>query len=352
MGNAEYMGFKTKHLKREEVKMADNVSFKVYLKDPSQGEETEVRRFVVDKEVSTSLVYIKEKLVSIFPVLADKIFSVSWTDEDGDSITIDTDEELILALTELPGPVYKLTATVRAAKKVEEPQEPGVGANMTHHGVTCDGCDKAPIVGFRYKCVVCDDYDLCAACEKAGKHPGNNMMRINSPEVIWPQRLFKRIHKMQEKAEQRSRCSLASLEEQHLVPQEITRRLMLRRKPLPPMPMHLLTLLLKLLRQQRKLLLLLACLREVERNTCRGLETLWLLRSTLLASTCRWMSRLQEGRGPLSSRLPRCSTFSSRSRSRQRNVPGIPLGCFAVVLSAGNPILIYLGSSIGRASTL
>merc|ERR1712047_170616 len=73
------MGFKTKHLQREEVKMADNVSFKVYLKDPSQGEELEVRRFVVDKEVSTSLVYIKEKLVSIFPVLADKIFSVSWT---------------------------------------------------------------------------------------------------------------------------------------------------------------------------------------------------------------------------------------------------------------------------------
>merc|ERR1712107_255270 len=61
MGNAEYMGFKTKHLKREEVKMADNVSFKVYLKDPSQGEETEVRRFVVDKEVSTSLVYRQEK---------------------------------------------------------------------------------------------------------------------------------------------------------------------------------------------------------------------------------------------------------------------------------------------------
>merc|ERR1712223_865627 len=191
------MGFKTKHLQREEVKMADNVSFKVYLKDPSQGEELEVRRFVVDKEVSTSLVYIKEKLVSMFPILADKIFSVSWTDEDGDSITIDTDEELILALTELPGPVYKLTATVRAAKKVEEPQEPGVGANMTHHGVTCDGYDKAPIVGFRYKCVVCDDYDLCAACEKAGKHPGHNMMRISSPEVIWPQRLFKRIHKMQ-----------------------------------------------------------------------------------------------------------------------------------------------------------
>merc|ERR1712107_754707 len=37
------------------------------------------------------------------------------------------------------------------------------------------------------------------------------------------------------------------------------------------MPTVLLMLLLKLLRRQRKLLLLLACLREVERNTCRGL---------------------------------------------------------------------------------
>merc|ERR1719346_525316 len=53
--------------------------------------------------------------------------------------------------------------------------------------------------------------------------------------------------------------------------------------------------------------------REVERNTCRGLGTLWLLRSILLASTCRWMSRLQEGRGPLSSRLPR-PTRQGRTR--------------------------------------
>merc|ERR1711874_301978 len=85
----------------------------------------------------SNLVYIKEKLVNVFPVLAERIFSVSWTDEDGDVITIDTDEELILALTELAGPVYKLTATVRGAKKVEQPQEPVVGANVTHHGVTC-----------------------------------------------------------------------------------------------------------------------------------------------------------------------------------------------------------------------
>merc|ERR1719323_2645622 len=89
--------------------------------------------------------------------------------------------------------------------------------------------------------------------------------------------------------------------------------LLLRQQP--RMPTVLLMLLLKLLRQQRKLLPLLACLREVERNTCRGLATLWLLHSTLLASTCRWMSRLQEGRGPLSSRLPRPKQKRRTSRT-------------------------------------
>merc|ERR1712004_767439 len=43
----------------------------------------------------------------------------------------------------------------------------------------------------------------------------------------------------------------------------------------------------------------------------------------------------------------RCSTSSSRSRSRQRNLPGIPLGCFAVVLSAGNQSLYILGPALG-----
>merc|ERR1711963_782588 len=115
--------------------------------------------------------------------------------------------------------------------------------------------------------------------------------------------------------------------EQHLVPQEIIRTLMLRQQP--RMPTVLLMLLLKLLRQQRKLLLLLACLREVERNTCRGLETLWLLHLILLASTCRWMSRLQEDRGPLSRRLPRPTRQRRTSRTRllvlKQQRRGLPL---------------------------
>eukprot|EP00741_Cyanophora_paradoxa_P011982 tig00020572_g11577.t2 len=38
-----------------------------------------------------------------------------------------------------------------------------------HDGVTCDGCGAAPIVGVRWKCASCADFDLCGTCEAAGR---------------------------------------------------------------------------------------------------------------------------------------------------------------------------------------
>jgi len=33
-----------------------------------------------------------------------------------------------------------------------------------HHHITCDGCGKEPLVGRRWKCTACPDFDLCGAC--------------------------------------------------------------------------------------------------------------------------------------------------------------------------------------------
>merc|ERR550519_582856 len=51
-----------------------------------------------------------------------------------------------------------------------------------HQKVCCDACGLEPLVGFRYKCVTCDDYDLCGNCESAGIHSQHNMVRIASPD--------------------------------------------------------------------------------------------------------------------------------------------------------------------------
>merc|ERR1712236_93137 len=182
---------------------AETVSYKVFLKDKENAEE--VRRFVVDKDVSTSFTYLQEKLCTVFPQLKQKIFSVNWTDEDGDNVTIGMDEELIIALTEMSGPVYKLMVLIKNEEKFgnsgNNHKETTEAKSLIHHGITCDSCEKTPSEGCRYKCVVLYDFDLCGNCEAAGRHPGHNMMRIANPEMVFPQRLFKRIHKMQERAE-------------------------------------------------------------------------------------------------------------------------------------------------------
>ena len=67
-----------------------------------------------------------------------------------------------------------------------------------HVGVTCDGCETS-VVGFRYKCLTCPDYDLCGRCEMRGLHPGHNMIRIGSHQIAWPHHFYRRLHRMHDK---------------------------------------------------------------------------------------------------------------------------------------------------------
>lgn len=64
-----------------------------------------------------------------------------------------------------------------------------------HKDVFCDACsisDNVTIIGDRYKCRRCHDYDLCSTCYKSGKASGNHsahheMLRIPGPaEALFP----------------------------------------------------------------------------------------------------------------------------------------------------------------------
>lgn len=43
--------------------------------------------------------------------------------------------------------------------------------NEVHERVACDGCGVHPIVGVRYKCSVCKNFDFCEKCEESKDHP-------------------------------------------------------------------------------------------------------------------------------------------------------------------------------------
>lgn len=51
-----------------------------------------------------------------------------------------------------------------------------------HDNVICDGCNGS-VVGIRYKCSVCADYDLCESCElKGGIHDATHpLLKIALP---------------------------------------------------------------------------------------------------------------------------------------------------------------------------
>jgi peptidoglycan hydrolase-like protein with peptidoglycan-binding domain len=51
-----------------------------------------------------------------------------------------------------------------------------VNAQVVHHGITCDGCQQSPIAGIRFKCRTCPDFDLCEACEAKNMHPADHPM--------------------------------------------------------------------------------------------------------------------------------------------------------------------------------
>ena len=46
-----------------------------------------------------------------------------------------------------------------------------------HHNIFCDACGMQPILGLRYKCLDCPDFDLCEGCYNKEAHKDHKMMR-------------------------------------------------------------------------------------------------------------------------------------------------------------------------------
>ncbi|KAI5624788.1 sequestosome-1 [Silurus asotus] len=189
-----------------------SVTVKAYLLGKEDNHK-EIRRFAVDHNVSTSFEYLSRKVMDVFSNLHNVSFQMHYKDEDGDMIAFSSDDELIMGLTMVKDDTFRIFIKEKKEHKREFPHHmdqgftipPPFGPHhmgppghppmgpphmgppphfppMVHPGVTCDGCE-GQVVGTRFKCNECPNYDLCSTCQAKGLHKEHVLQPILHPMV-------------------------------------------------------------------------------------------------------------------------------------------------------------------------
>ena len=90
-----------------------------------------------------------------------------------------------------PGIKLKSARIERPPKKMEHCPTMGIifekekiANKIVHFGVKCDGCGSFPIIGCRFKCAVCNNFDYCEQCEKKFSEKHNHpFLKIYEPKM-------------------------------------------------------------------------------------------------------------------------------------------------------------------------
>jgi hypothetical protein len=136
------------------------------------------RRFALNYEQNKIFEALMKKCNELVP---SNDYELAWIDEDGDPIRINSEADLLIAIQSMDGQLLRIHSIKKEEANTPKPTEGNV-----HPGVQCDLCD-AFIIGTRFKCILCADYDLCQKCESTGEHKHHAMLRIVDPnETIVP----------------------------------------------------------------------------------------------------------------------------------------------------------------------
>ncbi|KRF77892.1 protein ref(2)P [Drosophila virilis] len=94
-------------------------------------------------------------------------FRIYWIDSDSDEIDLSNQRDYVIFLAKCEKNMHLHIAI-----------DDDLSNFITHKGIECDSCKACPLIGFRYRCMQCPNFDLCQACESAHKHPKHFMVRI------------------------------------------------------------------------------------------------------------------------------------------------------------------------------
>ncbi|KAM4746879.1 sequestosome-1 [Rhinophrynus dorsalis] len=178
------------------------VTVKAYLLGKDESHK-EIRRFLLElpggkgkvSAPTANCELLSKKVMEVFQGLRGGSFQMFYRDEEGDLVAFSTDEELHMGLAMLNEDVFRIYIKERRDCKREHRSHCGQEntQNVVHPNVTCDGCD-GPVVGNRYKCLICPDYDLCSTCEAKGIHKEHNMIMFPTPLAFPRGRWFRKMH--------------------------------------------------------------------------------------------------------------------------------------------------------------
>lgn len=205
-----------------------SVTVKAYLLG-KEDTVKEIRRFTVDHDVSANYEYLSRKVTAAFSHLQNLPFTLFYKDEDGDMVAFSSDDELVMGLACIKDNTFRLYIKEKKEHRRDFPAHafppfgfppfhhpPPPGPHMpppgphapppgphgppppggpfspfgaqcppvVHPGVTCDGCE-GPVVGTRFKCSVCPNYDLCSGCQAKGVHTEHALLPIWHPMQQW-----------------------------------------------------------------------------------------------------------------------------------------------------------------------
>ncbi|VEL21257.1 unnamed protein product [Protopolystoma xenopodis] len=89
-----------------------------------------------------------------------------------------------------PEKIYRLNKTlmIDSCSKPNETNASFMHINASgdnrHFGIVCDGCNKHDFAGDRFKCLDCQNFDLCLACFSSGIHKDHDMLALRTPSWI------------------------------------------------------------------------------------------------------------------------------------------------------------------------
>ena len=88
-------------------------------------------------------------------------------------------------LKESHGHEFRLIEKPKSTRRIGHQNTKYCQRGIVHRNVRCEECGLDPLVGWRYMCTICDDYNLCENCEQgnAVKH-GHPFIKVTYPSLM------------------------------------------------------------------------------------------------------------------------------------------------------------------------